>query len=506
MWNVLSGILGLDSKMPAYLTKEYDEQIKQELITLNIKRERILSVALILFVTIIIASIFLANGSKNIDNYLSKESIHIHFTLIVISILFLIFTRDLNKTNLKILYAAHRLIVVVVLILCAFIGINNELLNQRPFSYIIAMYSIASLVVLNKKERLTAYLSSYSIYIMGNIFFMGVSWRILEGAIFTLPLLVLALVVSTINYSAIIRNFINQKLIEEQNKQLGSRYKSVEDTLEQRTEQLNQTMELDKLRAVFFSNISHELRTPLNVIYTAEQMLNLICKEENIQNRRSDIIKYNDMVQQNCYRLIRLIENLIDITEIDAGQTNLRLGKHNLVKLVKAVTSATAEYIKDRKINVDFASSTDSLIMAYDDAKMERIMLNLLSNAVKFTPEEGYILVSLHQGPQKAIIRIRDSGIGIPAEMKQMVLEPFVQVDKSISRAREGSGVGLTLVKAFVEMHKGEIKILSEEGIGSEFTIELPINLPPSVEEYSDSAADYISVEKIRMEFSDIYH
>jgi two-component system, OmpR family, phosphate regulon sensor histidine kinase PhoR len=509
MGSVIDMLLRGSNKMPAYLTKEYEDQVKWELVNLNIKRERILSFALILFSTIIIASIFLTNDSLFVEKYLSTKSINIHFMLTTLAALFLILTHSKNKvfkTSINKLYIMHIALVYTVIILCALIAVNNEAINLRPFAYILAMYSIASMIILDAKERYTAYLISYLAYIMGCIYLGGLSSRVLENLVFSIPLLVLALGVSSINYSSYVRNFISQKLIQQKNIELDSMYKRVEEVLEIRTEQLNQALEVDKLRATFFSNISHELRTPLNVIYSAEQMLNVVCRDENIQNSRMEILKYNNMVQQNCYRLIRLIDNLIDITEIDSGQISMNLRKTDIVKLVNEIVSATVEYMKNRKLNLEFTSSIDNKYINCDGDKIGRIILNLLSNAVKFTPEGGYIKVSLYEGEGMVVISVRDTGIGIPEEMKNLVFDPFVQVDKSISRLREGSGVGLTIVKAFVELHNGEISIHSEEGQGSEFIVELPVNLISSTKEHAKMVGVYKSDEKIKMEFSDFYN
>lgn len=509
MGSVLERFLSGGRKLSAYLPRKYESQIKEELLDINIKRERILAVVLSIFLIIIIISMLLADNQQTIDKYVSRSSIPIHFTLIIFSLSFLVQTHPTSyklKTNINKMNMLHKLIVFIVIILCSMIAVNNEALSQRPFAYIIAMYSIASMLILNEKERYIAYLSSYLVYILGCVYFLGISWRVLESLIFSFPLLVLALVVSSINYSAYVQNFINQKLIQQKNIELDAMYKKVDEVLSLRTEQLNHAIEVDKLRVEFFMNISHELRTPLNVIYSAEQMLNMVCRDQNIQNRRSELLKYNNMVQVNCYRLIRLIDNLIDIAEISSGQTCMNFRKHDIERLVKTIVSATAEYMKDRKTKLEFSCLVDNKLIICDGEKIERIILNLLSNAIKFTPEGGNIKVSLYEKAGKTVISVRDTGIGIPKEMEKLIFDPFVRVDESISRLREGSGVGLAIVKAFVELHKGEIKITSEEGQGSEFIVELPIDLAASTEVSDKIMTDYKCHEKVKMEFSDFYN
>lgn len=509
MGSAVLKLLKIGNELPAYLPEEYGEQMKQKLINLNIKRERILAFILSVFLVIIVGSILLIDNNTILDKYVAKESIHIHFVLITLAVIFLLGTNKINaisKVNVRILHTYHYIIVSTVMLASSIIALNNEMLNQRPFTYTIVMYTIASVVMLNFRERLAIYFLPYLIYIGGCILNWGISIRLIEIIVSTLPLLILAMVVSRINYSAFVNSFINNKLIHEKNMQLDNMYKTVEEALLKRTEQLNQVMELDKIKTDFFSNISHELRTPLNIIFSAEQMLDRVCKEKNIQSKRQEIIKYNNMIQQNCYRLIRLIENLIDITEIDTGQISIKLGKHDIVKLVQEVTSATAEFINGRKLRLVFQSDLKHRIIVCDAEKVERIVLNLLSNAVKFTPEGGEIIVNLYERSGKIIIKVCDTGIGIPGDMKELVFDRFVQVDKSISRQREGSGIGLSIVKAFVELHNGAIDINSDVGRGSDFVIELPTDLTASTEESINIPIHNKCYEKIKMEFSDLYN
>lgn len=494
--------------LPTYLSKEHQEQLQQKLVIINIKRERILAYILSAFLLIIMGFILLYRDTVLIDKYLSRDSINIHFTLITLSALFLIHTRNVETiTADKMLRynILHYTIVLIVMVFCALIAINNEVMNQRPFAYIIAMYSISSCIILNKFERYTIYLISYTAYLSGLLLNWGISFRIWESIVFSFPLLSLALIANSINYSAFIRNFISSRLIQEKNRQLDKMYKTVEELLEKRTEQLNHAMEIDKLRTSFFSNISHELRTPLNLIFSAEQMLQLVCGAEDLNMKRKDILKYNNIVQQNCFRLIRLIENLIDITEIDAGQHSMHLGTHDVVRLVRELATETAAYVKERDINLVFHSELDEKYIVCDAEKIERIVLNLLSNAVKFTPQHGFIKIFINESDGHLIIKVMDTGIGIPSQMKNSVFERFIQVDKSHTRLREGSGIGLSIVKAFVDLHQGEIAVTSEEGEGSTFTIRIPTELYIDTE-IAENQTDYKCYEKVRMEFSDLYY
>lgn len=475
-------------------SEEYQDQIRFDLTILNLKRERILSVVLIFFLTIIISFILIYRNTVEITHYISTDSLSIHFTLIAFAVLFLILTSNLRKSasNKKKLNILHNAILSVVMIFSALIAINNEQMNQRPFTYIIAIYAMASFLILDKTERRVIFWAPYLIYLVGISIALHDVFVVLHGFIFTFPLMILAVMISCINYTSYIRNFLNSKTIEK--------------LLEQRTDQLNHAMELEKVRSAFFSNVSHELRTPLNLIYSAEQMQRMIYGEENIQNKKKELIRYNGIIQKNCYRLIRMIENMIDITEVDAGQHRMSLKRHDIVKLVGEVAWATSKHIEERNIQLHFHSDMENKVIACDAEKIERILLNLLSNAVKFTPAGGRIQVGIAETENSILLNVKDTGIGIPLEMKESVFDKFVKVDKSISRLREGSGIGLAIVKAFVTLHKGNIEIISQEGQGSNFIIELPSDLIPCEIEGISVQRDYQCYEKVKMEFSDLYN
>lgn len=270
-------------------------------------------------------------------------------------------------------------------------------------------------------------------------------------------------------------------------------------------ELLNQSLKFNKLITEFFANISHELRTPLNVIFAATQVLELNIKLKSTSNGDKNEEKYLRTIRQNCYRLLRLINNLIDLSKVNSGFENIRLVNHNIVSIVEDITLSVADYIKDKNIELIFDTDVEEKIIACDFDKIERIILNLLSNAIKFTNAGDKIKVSIFDKKDKILISVQDTGIGIPKEKLDLIFERFRQVDSSLSRNREGSGIGLSLIKSFVEMHGGKITVKSEVGVGTNFIIELPVRITD--EEY-DFKKDIISddkVERINIEFSDIY-
>lgn len=269
---------------------------------------------------------------------------------------------------------------------------------------------------------------------------------------------------------------------------------------------LKEAGEMEKLRTEFFTNLSHEFRTPLNLILNADTMLyNLIDKESGRLKERGN--KYLKISKQNCYRLMRLSNNIIDITKIDAGYLDLNLQCYNIVNIVEDIAQSVVDYAKNKEIEVIFDTDVEEKYILCDADKIERIMLNLLSNAIKFTGKRGNIEIRVSDKNESVEITVKDNGIGISENNLDLIFERFRQVDKSLTRNQEGSGIGLAIVKSLVEMHKGSIRVLSKVGKGTTFIIVLPSTID---EEYSKTASkveQYNSkVEVVNIEFSDIYY
>ncbi|MDP4146289.1 MAG: ATP-binding protein [Bacillota bacterium] len=261
-----------------------------------------------------------------------------------------------------------------------------------------------------------------------------------------------------------------------------------------------------KQQLEFFANISHELRTPLNIILSTIQLLNLYKEDGSIKVIGKDTSNYFKSMKQNCYRLIRLVNNLIDITKIDSGYLKPKLENQDIVMIVEDITQSVADYIKSRGISIIFDTDVEEQVIACDSEKIERIMLNLLSNAVKFSKPGASILVDVHGDKESVVISVKDTGIGIEEDKLNDIFERFVQVDKSFTRNHEGSGIGLSLVKSLVEMLGGYITVKSEYGKGSVFKVVLPSILTKETYKVSEPVEiDAVHVEKVNIEFSDIY-
>lgn len=263
--------------------------------------------------------------------------------------------------------------------------------------------------------------------------------------------------------------------------------------------------ESEKTKSEFFASISHEFKTPINVIYSSVQLLNLY-KNKDDREFMGYYLKYKDNIKQNCLRSFKLIDNIIDASRINKGNYEANFNNINIVELVEKITNSITPYVEIKNIMVLFDTNIEELIIKCDVYMVERIILNLLSNAIKFTPKNGKIIVSVNDKENAVEIRVRDTGIGIPKEMKDKIFNKFTQVDKSLNRSKEGSGIGLSLVKSLVDLLNGKIYLNTEYKNGSEFVLNLPKDKIIE-EEWSDYKKEgyKLNVEKISVELSDIY-
>jgi len=235
--------------------------------------------------------------------------------------------------------------------------------------------------------------------------------------------------------------------------------------------------EVERLKAEFFTNVSHELSTPLTVILSAVQLLALYINTPLRMNNIEKANRHLNAMKRNCYRLIRTVNNLLDITKIDLGYFEINRVNVNLVDIVEMITSSVRDYIGSKGLTLEFIKNAEKIFTACDPEKIEKVLFNLLSNAVKFSKPGGKISVSVFEEQGNAVISVKDTGIGIPEDMLDTIFERFKQAENLLTREHEGCGIGLALAKSIVEMHGGTITVNSREGIGSKFTISLPVEI-----------------------------
>ena len=272
---------------------------------------------------------------------------------------------------------------------------------------------------------------------------------------------------------------------------------------------LKHAVEIESLKSEFFANLSHEFKTPLNIILSTVQ---LVMNYIEVNNEYPDYNMFNKClsnIKQNSYRILKIANNLIDMSKIDGNFYSINMGNYNIVEVVENIVQSLAEYMKDNKRNIIFDTMEEEIITACDPDQIERIILNLLSNAMKFTSHGGNIYVDMEVNDRcnKVIIKISNDGEKINFEDRLRIFERFTQSESLLTRRAEGTGIGLTLVKSLVKLHNGEVYVNTEFEEGTQFCIELPIRKIKKFKNNNVREKSIVSkVEKFNIEFSDIYN
>lgn len=266
---------------------------------------------------------------------------------------------------------------------------------------------------------------------------------------------------------------------------LYNQVKILEALVAQRTQELNNKLdenkklykkliEAEKFKNNYFVNLSHELRTPLNVILSIEQLISSLNKSrKQISSEKMDI--YMKTLNGNSKRLLNLINNIIDTSKIDSGCYKLDKERVDIVSLVEDTTLTMVELAEVKGIELIIDPEIEELFIQCDKLDIERCIINLIGNAIKFTEAGGNITVGISRIEIGVKITVKDTGVGIDPKYHSSIFDRFGQVDDSTSEGYGGSGLGLTLTKNLINLHGGEIKVISEKGKGSEFIIILPI-------------------------------
>jgi len=240
--------------------------------------------------------------------------------------------------------------------------------------------------------------------------------------------------------------------------------------------QIESLQKLDHLKSQFFANISHEFRTPLTLILG--QIENVLTSDMDRKEKRK-----LEMATKNANRLLTLINQLLDLSKLEAGKMEVNKKQHNIVSFLKSLLYSFETLAESKEITLVFDSESDWIPVMFDTEKLERVFLNLITNAFKFTDPGGEIGMKVKKiSAKKVEIRVKDTGIGIPEDRIHNIFDRFYQVDSASTRLYEGTGIGLALVNEFVKLHNGDIEVQSKFGddsedrqSGTEFIIRLPV-------------------------------
>lgn len=272
---------------------------------------------------------------------------------------------------------------------------------------------------------------------------------------------------------------------------------------------LEERIKLEAMKNDFFTNLSHEFKTPLNIILgTMQVMQQRVDNNNEISN--DDLTRYLKSIRQNSYRVLKLVNNLMDINKMDIGYYDIHLSNNNIVNIIEDICLSVAEYARNKNIELIFDTDCEEVIMACDPEAIERVMLNLLSNAIKYTTDEnGKILINIRNNEEFIFVSVKDNGKGIPKDKLKVIFDRFGQANTNYKQKCEGSGIGLYLVKSIIKLHGGSINVESKEYEGSMFTFAMPKNLKAKDEKKNTSPIfekNNFNIEKCKIEFSDIYN
>ncbi|WP_223316952.1 MULTISPECIES: PAS domain-containing sensor histidine kinase [Clostridium] len=234
----------------------------------------------------------------------------------------------------------------------------------------------------------------------------------------------------------------------------------------------NELQSISDMKDEFFNMISHELRTPLTIINSSVQLARNVYKNEITDT----IDKVLMRIDQNCRRLLKLINNILDISKAEAGFLQLEYSFFNIVSVTESIVSSVSIYAKSKEINLIFDTNEEEKMVALDKDKYEKIILNLLSNAIKFTPDNKNIYVTICSQKDVVKVKVKDEGVGIPKDSLDNIFNRFIQINNSVKNVTPGTGLGLALVKNFVELMNGNIKVNSKVNKGTEFTITFKVD------------------------------
>lgn len=266
--------------------------------------------------------------------------------------------------------------------------------------------------------------------------------------------------------------YIQKNKIKRLDRLVSKRTKELSDEMEKSNKLLKKVIRLERNKNNYFINLSHELRTPLNVISSTEQVITALNKGgPGISKEKIDY--YMEVVRRNSKRLLNLINNIIDTAKVEQGKYLMNIKDENIIYIVEEAALSLKDYIENKGIELIIEPNMEEKIIQCDRDEIERCIVNLMSNAAKFTPEGGRISVFINDLGNKVEIIIEDTGIGIDEKYYRAIFDRFNQIVDENSEVKGGSGLGLTITKHIIDLHKGEISVSSEVNKGSRFKIIL---------------------------------
>jgi PAS domain S-box-containing protein len=247
----------------------------------------------------------------------------------------------------------------------------------------------------------------------------------------------------------------------------------------QMQEQAAALEDLHRRKDEFLAMLSHELRNPLAPIINAVQLLSLQTNEGKVQQKARTII------ERQVGQLTRLVDDLLEVSRITTGRIHIQQNRVGLNGIVERALETVRPLMDQHKHELTVTLSPQPIWLNADAARIEQVIVNLLTNAAKYTPDRGRISLTVQQEHNEAVLRVRDTGIGIAPDLLPHIFDLFIQAERSLDRSQGGLGIGLSLVQRLVEMHGGRVDASSVLGQGSEFVVRLPVMVTPASDSQS---------------------
>src|SRR5208283_2899404 len=244
-------------------------------------------------------------------------------------------------------------------------------------------------------------------------------------------------------------------------------------------ERADELAELDRRKDEFLAMLSHELRNPLAPILNAAMLLRLHSNRNRLQGIENPILQQSaTIIERQVGQLARIVDELLEVSRITTGRIQLHQARIAVGVVVENAVATVRSLIDQRKHDLTVSLPTQAIWLHADPARLEQVVVNLLTNAAKYTDPGGQVWLTLQQEGEEAVLRVRDTGVGIGPEVLPRIFDLFTQAERSLDRSQGGLGIGLALVQRLVEMHGGTVTASSALGRGSEFVVRLPVVSP----------------------------
>jgi signal transduction histidine kinase len=408
----------------------------------------------------------------------------------LVSLATVLFSWFYRKNNLRVKNIVNKL---VLFFLLTWAGIVSGIeLTNLGFSTLVVVVLISVFFVYNNLITSTVFFSGAFLTFVCTVALRGgFNESFIPALTILLPIILVSIFISKKNYVSKVNELINTEKLRELNHELNAIKENLENIVEQRTIELYSAKEKaeqsDRLKSAFLANMSHEIRTPMNGILGFAELL----KEPNLSGE--DQINYITMIEEGGERMLSIINNLMDISKIEAGMTKIFLSETNINAQLEYIYTFFRPEVEKKGIRLVLKTSlnkNEALIIT-DREKIYAILTNLVKNAIKYsksgsielgcdvkienTIHENSSSVSDKQNPNTGLVfYVKDSGIGIPNDRQDAIFERFIQADIEDARAYQGAGLGLAISKAYVEMLGGKMWVESELQKGSIFYFTIP--------------------------------